>query len=95
MLVFDTCACVAALYKGMHHLRNGSLRSSRLMRVLLRDSLAYFIMSVTSMAAFHSSADSRDCERLSYRVDAAMILADVIVWFYVRVCLISEFLLRR
>ena len=48
MLVFDTCAFVAALYKGMQHLRNGSLKSSRLMRVLLRDSLAYFIMSVTS-----------------------------------------------
>ena len=46
VLVFDTCVFCAALYKGVQQFRSGSLKDSRLMQILLRDSLVYFIMSV-------------------------------------------------
>ena len=44
ILVFDTCALGATLYKGVEQHRNGVLKRSRLMQVLLRDSLAYSVM---------------------------------------------------
>ena len=43
MLVFDTCAFCAALYKGIQQFRNGALKVSLLMQILLRDSFAYFM----------------------------------------------------
>ena len=44
--MFDTSAFGAALYQGVQQSRNGVLRTSRLMQILLRDSFAYFLASV-------------------------------------------------
>ena len=46
VLVFDTCVFGAALYKGVQHLQDGFLQASRLLQVLLRDSLVYFMVLV-------------------------------------------------
>ena len=47
--MFDTCVFGAALYKGVQHLQDGFLQASRLLQVLLRDSLVYFMVSVYSL----------------------------------------------
>ena len=44
ILVFDTCLFFAAVYKGIIEFRNGMLGASRLMQILLRDSVIYFIV---------------------------------------------------
>ena len=49
VLVFDTCVFGAALYKGVQHLQDGFLQASRLLQVLLRDSLVYFMVSVYAL----------------------------------------------
>ena len=86
ILVFDTCAFCAALFKGVQQLRGGFLRGSSLMRIILRDSLAYFIMSVCQLLKCTASALSA-LESDNVLIDSVdtMLVIDLVVWFHVRV----------
>ena len=42
-LTFDTCAFCMAVYTAIQWLRDGTLQASRIMQVLIRDSVTYFL----------------------------------------------------
>lgn len=44
ILSFEVVIALLAVYKGAEQWKNGSLRRSRLMQVIMRDSLTYFFM---------------------------------------------------
>ncbi|KAF7797234.1 hypothetical protein EIP86_008426 [Pleurotus ostreatoroseus] len=46
MIVFEAVVFLLAAYKGVQEWLNGILQRSRLMRIMIRDSLAYFIIIV-------------------------------------------------
>ena len=44
VLVFEIIAFLLALYKGVEQLRNGAMRNSGLLQMMIRDSFAYFFL---------------------------------------------------
>ena len=79
VLAFDTCVFGAALYKGVQELRGGFLKDCRLMWILLRDSLVYFVVSVSRPEQPAQALSHAQVLRILSRVDA-MVVANVIVW---------------